>query len=132
MIYTWQNKQWEMLLSQLQSDRMPHALLLQGREGIGKQDFANHLAKSVLCSQTVKKGSACGQCESCRVFEAETHPDLIRIKPLPPEKSKSKTPVLNIKIDAIRNLCEKVTRTSQFEGYRVAIIERLNAPPVPL
>jgi len=123
MMYSWQKKQWDMVLSLIRSDRMPHALLLQGREGIGKHDFAGFLAKSVLCPDTAKQGSACDRCESCRVFEAKTHPDLVRIKPLPPENSKSKTPVLNIKVDAIRELCNTVTRTSQFEGYRVAIIE---------
>lgn len=123
MIYPWQEDQWSKISSLMQAKKLPHAILLQGSAGIGKHDFARHLAKSVLCRQPTSSGSACDQCESCRVVDAQTHPDLINIKPQPPEKSKSKMPVLSIKVEAIRSLCKKLTRTSQFEGFRVAIIE---------
>lgn len=123
MIYPWQTKQWSMIASLMQAERMPHAMLLHGNMGTGKTDFARHLAKSALCSNVSTTDGACGQCESCRVVDANTHPDLIQIKPLPPEKSKSKMPVLSIKIDVIRDFCNKLTRTSQYGGYRVAIIQ---------
>lgn len=123
MIYPWQEKQWMLFSSLIQKQQLPHALLLQGNTGIGKHDFANLLAKSILCKNPDDSAAACNNCESCRVFEAQTHPDLIRLKPLPPEKSTSKMPVLSIKVDAIRDLCSKLTRTSQFGGFRVAIIE---------
>ena len=123
MIYPWQENQWSLISSLIQAKTLPHAILLQGSAGTGKHEFAHHLAKSVLCRQPTSSHSACGQCEACRIVDAQTHPDLINIKPLPPEKSKSKTPVLSIKVEGIRALCKKLTRTSQFEGFRVAIIE---------
>lgn len=124
MIYPWQQEQWGKMMQLKQVQRLPHAILLYGEEGSGKTDFAQSLAASVLCKQPAANGEACGQCDACRLIAAETHPDLSLIQPAPPETSKSKKPVLNIRIDAIRRLCNKLESTSQYEGYRVAIIER--------
>ena len=107
-----------------QAQRLPHAILLYGEEGSGKSDFAQSLAASVLCRQATANGQACGCCDACNLIAAETHPDLSYLKPVPPENTKSKKPVLNIRIDTIRRLCSKLESTSQFEGYRVAIIEK--------
>jgi len=123
MIYSWQTEQWQSIASLKQKDCLPHALLFHGSEGVGKTGFAQHLSRSVLCNKPGTEGVACGQCHSCRLVEAETHPDLVVIKPAPPEKSKSNKPVLNIRIDVIRHLCSRLSTTSQLGGYRVAIIE---------
>lgn len=106
-----------------QAERMPHAILLYGEEGSGKADFAQSLSAAMLCQQPTQNGEACGRCSACLLIAAETHPDLALIQPAPPENSKSKKPVLNIRIDTIRQLCNKLSSTSQFEGYRIAIIE---------
>lgn len=105
------------------TQRMPHAILLYGEEGSGKAGFAQSLSASLLCKQPTQNGEACGTCSSCHLIAAQTHPDLSYLKPIPPENSKSKKPVLNIRIDVIRKLCTKLTSSSQFEGYRIAIIE---------
>lgn len=123
MIYPWQQEQWSKLTQLKQAQRLPHAIMLYGEEGTGKVDFARAFAASILCRQPKQNGEACGQCESCHLIAAGTHPDLTSIQPAPPEKSKSKKPVLNIRIDTIRQLCRKLSSTSQFEGYRIAIIE---------
>jgi len=123
MIYPWQQEQWGKLMQLKQAQRMPHAILLYGEEGSGKGDFAQSLSASLLCKQPTQNGEACGFCDSCHLIAAQTHPDLSHLKPVPPENSKSKKPVLNIRIDAIRRLCTKLNSSSQFEGYRIAIIE---------
>lgn len=124
MIYPWQQDQWNKMMRLKQSQRLPHAILLYGEEGSGKSDFALSLAASLLCKQPLPNDQACGQCSSCQLIAAKTHPDLTRLKPLPPENSKSKKPVLNIRIEVIRKLCSKLSSSSQFEGYRIAIIEK--------
>jgi len=123
MIYPWQQEQWGKLMQLKQAQRMPHAILLYGEEGSGKVGFAQSLSASLLCRQPAQNGEACGVCDSCHLIAAQTHPDLTVLKPVPPENSKSKKPVLNIRIDVIRKLCSKLTSSSQFEGYRIAIIE---------
>ncbi|MGH8720971.1 MAG: DNA polymerase III subunit delta', partial [Burkholderiales bacterium] len=47
MIYPWTIEYWDTLQSK--RERMPHALLIHGPEGIGKLKLAEHLAQSVLC-----------------------------------------------------------------------------------
>ncbi len=131
-IYPWLLPQWQQLMSLHQQQRMPHAILLTGSAGLGKTALAHALGHAVLCQQPLSaeqsssgqvSGRACGHCASCRLLSAGTHPDYYRLKPLPPEKSKSKKPVLSIRIDAIRRLCNSLNQTSQMSGYRVAIIE---------
>ncbi|MCW8831159.1 MAG: DNA polymerase III subunit delta' [Gammaproteobacteria bacterium] len=124
MIYPWQQQQWHRMMQLKQVQHMPHAVLLYGEEGSGKVDFAQSLATALLCRQPGQNGEACGHCDSCRLIAAQTHPDFSVLKPIPPEKTKSKKPVLNIRIDEIRRLCSKLSSTSQYEGYRIAIIEK--------
>ena len=124
MIYPWQQTQWQQINQLLQSGRLPHAILLTGNQGLGKADFAMALAKSVLCKQPAADSQACGHCQPCQLLAANTHPDFYALAPTASENSKSKKPVLNIRIDVIRNLCGKLNQTSQYGGYRVAILDK--------
>ncbi len=129
MIYPWQNQQWQQIARQRQQDRLAHALLFQGPAGTGKKHFANELARAMLCKQPADSGIACGQCESCNLVRAGTHPDFRLLKPTPPAKSTSSNPVLSIKIDALRDMYKALSETSQFGGYRVAVIEDADKMP---
>ncbi len=124
MIYPWQETQWQQVTQLIETERLPHAMLLQGNQGLGKSDFAIAMAAAVLCKQPGADRQACGTCSACRLLAAKTHPDLHCLKPTPPTKTTSKNPVLSIKIDDVRSLCEKLNQTSQFGGYRVAIINQ--------
>jgi DNA polymerase III subunit delta' len=114
MNYPWQQSQWQKVQLQLQAGKLPHALLLVGAEGLGKQDFALQLAHSLLCQNQSVDGSACGVCSSCHLLEAETHPDMFTVQA--EEKGKA------IKVDDIRQLSASFTLTSQFGGYKVVVI----------
>jgi DNA polymerase-3 subunit delta' len=72
-------------------DRVPHAYLFHGPDGVGKEMFARGLAQVLLCetpvdrtlsdpeTQAVGVGQlrlGCGACDDCRAVAAETHPDL--------------------------------------------------------
>lgn len=56
-------------------DRLPHALLFAGPDGVGKRTFAMELAKAVTCHAPVD-GDACGACASCIRAESFEHPDI--------------------------------------------------------
>lgn len=129
MIYPWQNRQWQQILQQRQQQRLAHALLFQGPAGTGKKHCASELARAMLCSQPDTEGFACGHCESCMLITAGTHPDLRLLKPTPPPTSTSSNPVLSIKIDALRDMYRALSETSQFGGYRVAVIEDADRMP---
>jgi len=129
MIYPWQSLQWQQLARQRQQDRLAHALLFQGPGGTGKKHFAHELANALLCRQPDDSGMACGHCESCKLIKAGTHPDFRLLKPTPPATSTSKNPVLSIKIDALRDMYRALSETSQFGGYRIAVIEDADKMP---
>ncbi|NOQ69740.1 MAG: DNA polymerase III subunit delta' [Gammaproteobacteria bacterium] len=124
MIYPWQQSQWQQINQLLKAERLPHAMILLGNEGLGKANFATLLASAVLCQQPTADLQACGVCKSCLLLAANPYPDLYHIKPAAPPNSKSKNPVTSIRIDDIRLLCEKLSQTSQYGGYRVAILEQ--------
>jgi len=124
MTYPWQKSQWQQISQLLETDRLPHALLFHGNQGLGKADFANALAGAVLCNQPTEHHQACGTCSACNLLAAKTHPDMYYLEPTTSGKSKSANPVVNIRIDDIRQLCGKLNQTSQFSGYRVAILNQ--------
>ena len=70
-------KQKNLLLSFLQNDRLPHAFLFSGQEGIGKKKIAFEFIKHILC----EKGNGCGICRACIKVEKLVHPDLLLIEP---------------------------------------------------
>lgn len=124
MIYPWHNTHWQQISTALQSEQLPHALLLQGSEGVGKAAFAQELANAVLCQQPEANRQACGKCQACKLIAANTHPDLYLLQPTAKENTKSTKPALSIRIENIRSLCEKLNKTSQFGGYRVAVLNK--------
>ena len=72
-LYLWQEPDYNYLL-QL-SQRLPHAILLHGQDGLGGIDLARSWAKSLLCGQPLANGSYCGECSSCLLLEDDGHPD---------------------------------------------------------
>ena len=75
-LYPWFTKAW----SEIQLDRMPHAIMIHGQPGIGKFDFALHLAKALLCENT-SSAKPCCQCEACHWFDTGNHPDFLGVVP---------------------------------------------------
>lgn len=58
----------------LDGDRLPHASIYFGPDGVGKELFALRLAQLLLCDQ--RADDACGRCRSCHLVVAGNHPDL--------------------------------------------------------
>lgn len=113
-LYSWQDNQWRQIISRAKLGSLPHSLLLTGLPGLGKFDFAVELANSLFCKQPDEEGHSCGQCRTCLLLKAGTHPDFHIVSP--EEKSKV------IKIDQIRDFCNVMAHKSQLGGYRVAIL----------
>lgn len=118
MLYPWQHSLWNQVYQQYQHERLPHAILFNGAEGLGKVEFARALAQTVLCESSEQ---ACGQCRSCELFLAENHPDFFNVTLL--EKAKG------IKVDQIRELSFALSLSPQMAKYQVVLIhpaENLN------
>ncbi len=110
----WQQTQWDYIQACQRADRLPHALLFTGSQGIGKRIFAEHLAEKLLCTQASLQEDACGYCTSCRLMRAQTHPDFYLIAP---EVNTS------IKIEEIRALISVLHQTSG--QYKVVLIDKV-------
>jgi DNA polymerase-3 subunit delta' len=123
-------------------ENLPHALLLYGRQGIGKVEFARALAQSLLCESPAAAGIACGTCDACGWFSQGNHPDFRELLPEaltedeededapvdPDAKGKKKSK--EIKVEQIRDIGGFMTLSTHRDGFRVLLIhpaETLNA-----
>jgi DNA polymerase III subunit delta' len=126
----WQSLAWNQLLAL--GERLPHALLLTGPDGIGKGIFGQALAAWMLCEAPNTEG-ACGQCPSCRWLASGNHPDFRHVVPEadvesdegPAENDKKKS--RQIVIDQIRGLEDFVFVGAHRNGARMVLIEPAEA-----
>jgi len=63
----------------LEADRLPHAWLFAGSAGTGRATVARRLAGVLLCARSSPSHEPCGECESCRLLRAGTHPDYVEV-----------------------------------------------------
>ncbi len=129
--YPWHADLWQKL--QGMRTRLPHALLLQGRSGTGKQDFAYRLSQSLLCSQPGMEMAACGTCQSCNWFLQGHHPDFRLLEPAETDtdaesegaaKPGKKT---QISVDQVRELAEFFSLSSHQAGLRIVLLHPAEA-----
>ena len=109
MIYPWQQQQWQTLQNAVAEGRLPHALLLTGKQGLGKLQFAKSFAHFILCQQAHNQ-TPCGKCHSCQLFEAHTHPDFNLIAA---EEGSV------IKVDQVREMVEKNSLTPHVSSSKL-------------
>lgn len=109
-VLPWHISQWRLLDGLRQSDRLPHAILLSGPEGIGKRRFARVLMQALVCEAPRAEG-ACGQCRECRF--GMDHPDLHTVTA--PEGKKQ------IAVDQVRELVDICNKTAHSSGGRKVI-----------
>lgn len=74
-------KEIAILKSAIRKNRVAHAYLFHGMEGIGKRTVAMAFAKAVLCAGPEEDGGACGHCPSCLKVDHGNHPDVITVEP---------------------------------------------------
>lgn len=130
-MYSWQKYQWQHIMQQRAS--LPHALLLRGRAGTGKQEFALVLAQTLLCSTnklvSEPNERACGVCPSCVWFAEGNHPDFRLISPEDVENAedspvkKKATKKSQISVTQIRQLIDYLSLSShQVNSKRIILI----------
>ena len=104
------------------AERLPHALLFTGMEGVGKRRTARVLARTLLCAQA---GDApCGHCDSCRTMAAGVHPDYFETAP----EARGKGPAM-IRTEAVRDILIAASGAPVAAARRIILIdgaERMN------
>ncbi|MDP9109620.1 MAG: DNA polymerase III subunit delta', partial [Pseudomonadota bacterium] len=146
----WHRDAWAAL--QGLRERLPHAILFHGNQGIGKTAFATAFAAALLCEAQRPDGHACGTCLSCGWFRQYSHPDYRRVRPEvldeadgdAPEsdgaagagdtgadekaetkndgKKSSRAPSKDIRIDQIRALANFMNLSTHRRGKRVVLL----------
>jgi DNA polymerase-3 subunit delta' len=97
------------------SDRLAHAYLFEGPEGIGKRLMALALVRIIFCQD----GSGCGNCSACRKVDHHNHPDLHLLE----------ADGASIKIEQIRGLQKELSYRPLEAPKKVCLIdgaEKLN------
>lgn len=121
------NRQWKdivghkELIGRLQAmqmeERIPHAMLFCGAEGVGKTLAAEALAAALLCHEP-DHGQCCGRCPACLALKAGTHPDYFLLQPESSGKAAK-----SIKIEAVRELQAGIARVPLLSRCRAVIIQ---------
>ncbi|MBQ4403409.1 MAG: DNA polymerase III subunit delta' [Selenomonadaceae bacterium] len=104
------------LKKNISEEKFPHAVIFSGEEGVGKRLAAEICAAALLCENPTD-GSPCGECESCHLVAAKTHPDFYVV-----EAEETKT-ARNIKIGQIRALQAEAALRPINSARRVVIID---------
>lgn len=102
-------RQKEFLRRTLAHDRLAHAYLFEGPQGVGKRLTALALARAVFCVE----GTGCGECTPCRKIDHNNHPDLQILEPDGKQ----------IKIDQIRELQKNLSFKPVESTRRVCLID---------
>lgn len=95
------------------ADRLPHALLFAGPDGVGKKSVALALSAWLQCSGGA--ADACGTCSACRQVAAGTHPDLQLVSVAPGKKE--------IGVDRIREVKRFVQLRPLHARCKVVVID---------
>ena len=103
------DKNKNVLINTIKSNKISHSYIFCGIEGIGKKLIAKKFAKAILC---LEKDKPCGKCKSCIEFETNNNPDFFLL-----ESESGK-----IKIEQIREMQRKIAEKPIISNNKVYII----------
>ncbi len=140
-----QSRPKQILRRALEHQRVPHAYLFNGPDGVGKVAMALSFAQAMFC--TAENERPCGECKNCRRIHTFQHPDVTFLFPSSAKSVDEERKVLDsiqenpyarlkpwanpsISIDKIREL-RHISTLKPLEGKRMVIIadaERMTIP----
>jgi DNA polymerase III, delta subunit len=104
----------EILEDMYQQNRWPSVIVLEGTKEI-RQAILEAFIQLVFCQKTIR----CGQCESCLLMKANSHPDIYMVQPEQVGHA--------IKIEQIREILDICLQTPLLAKHQLVIIEQADA-----
>jgi DNA polymerase III subunit delta' len=103
------------------ADRLPHALLFDGAEGVGKDAMAVEIARVIHCETGAI--TPCGRCGSCVSIEHLQHPDVHLVTALPVGKNETAEdpPLARLGPDDMKAIQEEYRRKGENPYIRIEI-----------
>lgn len=95
----------------MESGRFPHALIIEGEEGIGKKTLAKDIACALVCRGDDKP---CGECSQCKKAIAAIHPDISEYIPAGTANS--------FHVDTVRNIINDAYVQPNEADYKIYIL----------
>lgn len=96
----------------LQSGRLPHAIVIEGDEGMGKRTLARDITVNLLCRQS--KNDACTTCPQCKKVMGGIHPDVYEYSATGGARS--------FKVDTVRDIIKDCYMQPNEAEYKVYIL----------
>jgi DNA polymerase-3 subunit delta' len=106
---TGHEQQKNVLRRALKNQRVAHAYLFEGPDGIGKKLIALAFIRALLC----QNGSGCGDCPACRKVDHNNHPDIHLLN----------AEDATLKIDQIRSLQQELSLRPLEGTYKICLID---------
>ncbi|HEX2906994.1 MAG TPA: DNA polymerase III subunit delta', partial [Phototrophicaceae bacterium] len=103
----------EHLRKALANGRIRHAYLIVGTESVGKDALARAFAQTLNCTHPDEAARPCGECRSCKLIAAGSHPDIIY--------SELDAATGALRIEEVRNVTSKIALKPYEARYRIAI-----------
>lgn len=95
----------------MESGRFPHALIIEGEEGIGKKTLAKDIACALVCRGNDKP---CGECAQCKKAIGAIHPDISEYIPAGTANS--------FHVDTVRNIINDAYVQPNEADYKIYIL----------
>lgn len=103
-----------LLQSHIKNDRVSHAYLFTGPQGIGRRTLALRFTQALMCSQPNPDDVPCMNCQACQDVWLMRHPDVHVVQRRDGDR--------DIKIEAVRELQRSLSLAPYTANLRVAIL----------
>lgn len=147
MFYPWLEPAYLEFAGALAQGRAPSSLIIAGKTDSGAFDLAFACAKYYLCQH--KQGLyPCGQCQSCSLLEAGSHPDFFIVRSSLKEEFEAHLDIVNnrqliagdfvpseepgrrsVRIDSVRSLIHLLNESAAMGQGKAAIINDAHTMP---
>jgi DNA polymerase III subunit delta' len=106
----------DLLSEHIAKDKLRHAYLFTGPQGVGRRTLALRLAQAINCQQPPTAGQPCRICQTCKQIERMQHPDLSVLQ--------AETEGGTLKVEQVRELQRSLALTPYAARFRVALLLR--------